>query len=417
MSDTANEERRAPKTLVLTPEIVDELNATRRFWQRQNARPLITYALLLAIFACGLLSMVLAPDEETIALALLGAKLNFYIDQGQFWRFVTPLFLHGGLLHLSLNAYALYLMGRMLENVLGRMAYLSIFALSGVVSIYASYLGNESLSVGASGAIFGLLGAGVVFGLKHRADIPRAFQRYYGAGLLPWVALNLILGFTLPNIDNYAHIGGLVAGVLLARLLDPNPKTQPKAWRRGLSWLLASASFLLLLFALGKIAHQALEPEPLPLPAVWHLEHLPKLGLTASIPSYMQPENRLPSLDPTRRWVEPHTGFFVGFSRTTTLVKNLDELRKELERPGSFDEYGAKLEALHPARLAGKEALKAELFAKKSKDAPSLALELWLIPAASGLLVMECGAPQLLLPVYEPACRAIAKRLVFQDKP
>lgn len=417
MSETANEERRAPQTLVLTPELVDEMNATRRFWRRQSARPLVTYALLLAIAACGLLSMVLAPDEDTIALALLGAKLNFFIDQGQYWRFVTPLFLHGGLLHLALNTYALYLMGRMLENVLGRAAYLCIFALSGTASIYASYLGNETLSVGASGAIFGLLGAGVVFGLTHRKEIPPAFQRYYGAGLLPWVALNLILGFTLPNIDNYAHLGGLSAGVLLARLLDPSPKSPAKAWRRGLSLLLAGLSALLLLFALGRIAAQALEPEPLPLPRVWHSEVWPKLRLTLALPSYMHPENRVPTLEPTQRWVEPHTGFFVGVSRTATTLGDIDELGRELKRPGAFDDYGAALKSLEPTRLAGKAALRATLQAKKSKEAPSLALELWLLPSPSGLLVTECGAPKLLYPMYRPLCLAIVERLILHDGP
>lgn len=417
MADTAHDGARPQKTLVLTPEIVDELNATRRFWQRQSARPLVTYALLMAIAACGLLALLIAPEEETVGLALLGAKVNFFIEQGQLWRLATPLFLHGGLLHLLLNAYALYLMGRMLENILGRAAYLAIFTVSGVTSIGASYLGNDALSVGASGAIFGLLGAGVVFGLRHRDEIPRAFQRYYGAGLLPWVALNLVLGFTLPNIDNYAHLGGLVSGIVLARLLDPSPKTSAKRpLRRLLTTLLAAASFVLLLAALGQIARQALSPAALPIPDAWQSEERPKLGLTIELPAYLKPESHLPSLETTQRWIEPHTGFFVGLSRPQRTAMTMPELEKLLAMPGTFSEYGASLERIRPARLGGHPARCASLSAKKTKNAPALAFELWLAPGPFGLTLLECGAPKLLFPLYLPLCQAIAARLIVHSE-
>lgn len=155
-------------------------------------------------------------DEAYAMVVVLGAKNNAAIDQGQFWRFGTHMLLHGNLLHLVVNGYALFVLGKILEKLYGLRRFLVVFFFSGFCGGLASYLFTSSNSVGASGAIFGLLGAAVVFGAKNRGILPARIGRLLTVGLLPWVAINLFIGVAIENIDNAAHVGGLIGGSLIA---------------------------------------------------------------------------------------------------------------------------------------------------------------------------------------------------------
>jgi membrane associated rhomboid family serine protease len=154
-------------------------------------------------------------DALTNVLVTYGAKENDLIIQGQYWRFITPVFLHANLLHVGLNMLNLLVLGVVLERLMGHLRFILVYFITGVVSIIASfYFMPSEVSVGASGAIFGLVGAYSIFVLMHR----RAFRRG-GIPALLWlvfiIGANLSIGLFIPNVDNFAHLGGLLSGCLL----------------------------------------------------------------------------------------------------------------------------------------------------------------------------------------------------------
>jgi rhomboid protease GluP len=163
------------------------------------------------------------PDPFSTALYVLGAKENAAIDAGQWWRLLTPMVLHGNLMHLLFNSYALYILGTDVEYVFGARRFLAIYLLAGLGGSMASYLFNpQSLSVGASGAIFGLLGALAARIFAARRVLGREALKMQLGQIASLVAINLVFGF-LPgtNIDNSAHIGGLIVGTLCGLVLAP----------------------------------------------------------------------------------------------------------------------------------------------------------------------------------------------------
>lgn len=191
-------------------------------WTR---RAIFTYVLFaFNIFVFVLMELAGGTTNEATLLAF-GVKSNPEIDQGQVWRLLTPIFIHIGLLHLFFNSYALWMVGPQVEKIYGGARFFILYVLTGVAGVLASYWRNpDVISAGASGAIFGLFGVLLVFGIKYRKSIPPFFQRTVGAGVLPVIVINLIIGFSFPAIDNAAHIGGLIAGGVLAFVL---PYEQP----------------------------------------------------------------------------------------------------------------------------------------------------------------------------------------------
>ena len=139
------------------------------------------------------------------------------VATGQYERLLTSVFLHGGVLHLAFNMYALYLFGPPVEAALGRARFLSLYLVAGLGGSAVSYAfaAPNQPSLGASGAIFGLLGAFLVISKRLGRDTSSVF------GLL---AINFVLGFVLPNIDWRAHLGGLVTGALCAVALAYAPR-------------------------------------------------------------------------------------------------------------------------------------------------------------------------------------------------
>lgn len=176
--------------------------------------PLWTYVLL-AINAVVFLAMTASGGSESVrVLVRYGAKVNPLIVAGQYWRFVAPVFLHIGFIHLAFNAYALYLFGQDVERLFGRARFLALYLLAGVSGVVASFVGSEAISAGASGAIFGLVGAMLVYFAVYRDNLGR-FGRQRLTSLLLITVLNLAWGFLGTGIDNLGHIGGLLAGLLM----------------------------------------------------------------------------------------------------------------------------------------------------------------------------------------------------------
>ncbi|GAB4195549.1 MAG: rhomboid family intramembrane serine protease [Roseiflexaceae bacterium] len=189
-----------------------------RIWVVLLAINLVIYAVpaLLDIFGVRVLGV---PVGRLISA--LGAKVNEAIYQdGQYYRFLTAMFLHGGLLHILFNGYALYSLGPETERIYGTPRFLLIYFIAGFAGGVASYAFSPNPSVGASGAIFGLIGALASFYFVSRSFLGDVARQQLGS-LITVIMINLFIGFSTPMIDNYAHLGGLFGGALLGWLLSP----------------------------------------------------------------------------------------------------------------------------------------------------------------------------------------------------
>lgn len=202
-----------------------------------------TYTLIglcVATFAWGTAA---GGTEELWTLLRFGANFRpLTVEAGQWWRLLGSAFLHIGVVHLLVNMYSLKVVGEVLEKFMGNTRYLTLYGLSAVSGSLASVLtGQARVSAGASGAIFGLIGACVVLGYRHRHDIPRPMRQSMVNGMLPALGYNLLFGLSVPGIDNAAHMGGLVAGAALAWMLPPRVVTErlPQPIALGLAALTA----------------------------------------------------------------------------------------------------------------------------------------------------------------------------------
>lgn len=205
------------------PEDAPFMEEPPRFYI-QLSRPIVTQALMGIILIAFVVSVLLSlffygswtslTSTDIRVLILLGAKVNERLAAGELWRLVTPIFLHSGVMHLLFNLYALYLLGPMLEGYIGHMRFLAVFLISGLYGTLFSYALSGPVSVGASGAIFGLLGAIALFFLRYRDNFgPQG--RAILQNMLIILALNLVIGFSSSYIDNWGHIGGLIGGVFV----------------------------------------------------------------------------------------------------------------------------------------------------------------------------------------------------------
>lgn len=182
--------------------------------------PYATYALISLNLALFLLMFFAGLPNNNEVLIRFGAKVNSLIEQGQVWRLLTSSFLHANLFHLGFNLYALWALGPFTENLYGRRRFLLLYLASGVGGNVASYLFSPAISVGASGSIFGLLGVLLVYAWRHK----ELWRSGFGLNLLLVTAVNLIFGLTQPQIDNYAHMGGLITGSFLGLWVRPIKK-------------------------------------------------------------------------------------------------------------------------------------------------------------------------------------------------
>lgn len=179
--------------------------------------PTLTYILIginVLVALGGFLSGASTTGGGTGGSSLIadGAVSRFHIDQGEYWRLVTSGFLHSGFFHLLFNMFALYILGGMVEPAIGRLKFGVVYFVSLLAGSFgALLLSPDSLTVGASGAIFGLMGAAVIV-MRDRGINPMES----GIGL--WIGLNLLITFTIPGISIGGHIGGLIGGLLVALL-------------------------------------------------------------------------------------------------------------------------------------------------------------------------------------------------------
>jgi len=190
-------------------------------WSLLGFMVLIHLALGLRLYLNDKVDLVglVAAQRPDALLIRAGGQYARAISKGELWRLVSCIFLHGDGVHIFLNGAAFLGLGRLCEALYGRSRMLFLFLVCGVVGSTASYLGGHRLSVGASGAIFGMLAAPIIFGWRHAAELPPGLGARLHKALLPWVGLNLVIGFMVPFIDNLAHVGGMLTGAALALVL------------------------------------------------------------------------------------------------------------------------------------------------------------------------------------------------------
>ena len=180
----------------------------------------VTYILIainVIVYAVGTLGILTGKFDLYTALALHKS----YVQSGQVYRLITAAFTHESIFHLLMNMYALYIIGSQVETYIGKYKYTIIYFFSAITGCLLSCVINTSWSLGASGAIFGLMGALCYFGYHYRLYLDNALKTQ----IVPLILLNLALGFIIPNIDNAAHIGGLVGGLFMSMAVGVENKS------------------------------------------------------------------------------------------------------------------------------------------------------------------------------------------------
>lgn len=232
-------------------------DTAREFFQALAAltpRIVVTPALLFlnfAVFAALVVSGAspLSPDVAT--LLDWGANSGVRTLAGEWWRLVACIFLHGGIIHLSLNCYVLWIAGRVVERLVGATSFATLYIVSGVIGSLASLAWNPfSVSVGASGAIFGVWGALLGYAIRQRDPATlRGLEQLRNIALL-FVLANILAGMTLEHIDLAAHIGGLIAGIASGLLLS-QPVSLRARERRGPRLAILCAASLVVIVTLA----------------------------------------------------------------------------------------------------------------------------------------------------------------------
>lgn len=208
--------------------------------------PLVTH-LIIAICILMFILMYIFGDGSTYVRTLVKFGGNAIINtkRGEYYRLFTSIFLHAGIVHLLCNMYSLYVVGPQAESFYGKLKYLFIFLFSGVCGsiLSVAFSADNVVAVGASGAIFGILGAIGYFGYHYRVYLGNVLK----SQIIPIILINLIIGFTLSGIDNFAHIGGLIGGVFASMAVGVPDKSKKSDRANGCILMLIYLVFIIYL--------------------------------------------------------------------------------------------------------------------------------------------------------------------------
>lgn len=186
-------------------------------------KPIFTYIIaIICVIVFFLMYLFGRGSTDNETLINFGASFDVLVKNGEVYRLFTCMFLHIGIVHLICNMYSLLVIGKQVENLFGKWKFLIIYFISGICgSVFSLAFYHNTISAGASGAIFGLLGALLYFGYYYRTYLGSAMV----SSIVPIIVLNLIIGFTSTNIGNAAHIGGLIGGILSAMVVGVPDKS------------------------------------------------------------------------------------------------------------------------------------------------------------------------------------------------
>ena len=211
--------------------------STPGFFERNRFR-IVTLVLIVvnvAVFAAEVLLSGMRFDVPTRTLVDMGAMYAPYVQAGELWRLVTPMFLHMDLMHLGFNMVALYSVGEVLERVLGRGSFLLLYFVAGITGNAVSYAadvvlaGAPSVSAGASTSVFGLFVAVALLGLLHKGN--RRMFAEYSKGMLGVIGVNVAYTLLVPSVSVSGHLGGALGGLLAMLMLPAKSLRVPNAAR------------------------------------------------------------------------------------------------------------------------------------------------------------------------------------------
>jgi len=240
------------KGMELLIKITGDINKTNEEENIKNEeifklkKPSITYALIFINVLIFLLMYLFGNGSEDIdTLHKFGAMVNMDVLKGEYLRLITSCFLHIGIIHLLFNMYALFILGPQIESFFGKTKFLIIYLFSGIGGNLLSMLftGNNIITAGASGAIFGLMGAMLYFGYNYRLYLGTAIKRQ----IIPIIVINLLIGFSLNGINNVAHIGGLISGLFISNAVGLKYKSDKSDYVNGFITMLIYFGFLIYL--------------------------------------------------------------------------------------------------------------------------------------------------------------------------
>lgn len=312
-----------------------------RFARAVLTRPApFTIAFLVANVFLSLMTAMSGGTENNQTLLAYGGQTNGLLNAGEWWRLVTPIFLHAGIIHLLMNMYGLWILGQYVERLYGSAKFVFFWIASGIAGSVATYLTmrpdapggflgqflfrtQDGVSIGASGALFGIIGVLLVFGIKYRRELPEGFRQAFGAGLLPMILMNVFIGYIGRGfINNAAHMGGLVAGALLALIIGYK-RPDERGSVVDLFWRAAQvAAIALVLFSFFKV-WQSYAGVP------------PSLKSLTSPSSPSSTEQYLTALN------EGEATFVNAFNNND--LKGVEEARGKLERAPELDKTSAAL--------------------------------------------------------------------------
>jgi rhomboid protease GluP len=206
----------------------------------------VIFGLNIAVFVVMLLAGVqMLGNPSAKDLVRFGANFGPYTVSGQWWRLLTCVFIHGGLLHIAFNMWCLWDLGRLAESIYGHWMFAVVYLISGLAASLGSIFWNPfTLSVGASGAIFGIAGALIASFYLGEFSLPRAAMSGMLRSVMLFVGYNLFFGAVVARTDNAAHVGGLLMGLLLGALIA---KLAPQPEAIGLRLAIAFVGLLLVL--------------------------------------------------------------------------------------------------------------------------------------------------------------------------
>ena len=198
------------------------------FTRRESFSEYIRFYPIVTTFLALNIVIYLLTVLPIVGQSILGAGLgvNYLVTDGEWWRLITPMFLHGGIMHILFNMFCLFVFGPELEKIMGKMRFVTLFMLAGILANVATYFIQDPIyqHLGASGAIFGIFGAYGALVYYTKKSMPELRQI-----ILPIIAISIVMTFVQPNINVTAHVTGLIVGFLIG-LSYFNPKRITK-WR------------------------------------------------------------------------------------------------------------------------------------------------------------------------------------------
>ena len=217
--DIVEKTRHEEKGMDFLFKITDDINVSNERKNKKmekifsSKKPIITYII---IALCVFMFVMSGMGIDTMTLVKYGANVGELVKNGEVYRLISYMFLHAGIIHMFFNMYSLYIVGPRVEDFYGKWKFLTIYLVSGISGgLLSIAMNGDVVSVGASGAIFGLFGALLYFAYNYRGYIGAMIR----SQIVPIVIYNLLMGFFISGIDMWGHIGGLIGGLIASYIL------------------------------------------------------------------------------------------------------------------------------------------------------------------------------------------------------